>query len=426
MVDPRLFLRSLFDTAVASATPENCMSQWLPSRPAGRVVVVGAGKAAASMAKELEDHWEGPLEGSVIVPYGHEVACRWIDVVEASHPVPDAAAVDAAADILRSVSGLCADDTVVCLISGGGSSLLCLPAAGVSLAEKQAITSALLRSGAPIHEINCVRKKLSAIKGGKLAVASAPASVLTLIISDVAGNDVSIVASGPTVGDAGSSAEAIEIVDRYGLSVPDNVRAAIAGSTPVSVGDSDVRILATSDDALLATAALAASQDLTPYSLGDLTGDARLLAIEHANLALQIAAGEGPVEPPCVVISGGETTVNVRGDGRGGRNGEYALSIAIALDGHPSIHVMACDTDGIDGAGDNAGCYVSPDTLERAKIAGLDARAMLERNDSYDFFAATLDLVVTGPTRTNVNDFRAILITDKENPTCNNSPITTS
>jgi glycerate 2-kinase len=412
MVDPRLFLRSLFDTAVASATPEYCMSRWLPSRPAGRVVVVGAGKAAASMAKELEDHWQGPLEGSVIVPYGHGVTCRWIEVIEASHPVPDAAAVDAAANILRSVSSLRANDTVVCLISGGGSSLLCLPAADVSLDEKQDITSQLLGSGAAIHEINCVRKKLSAIKGGKLAAASMPASVITLVISDVPGNDISMVASGPTVGDAGSPAEAIEIIDRYGLSVPDNVRAVIAGSTPVSIDDGDVRILATSDDALLTAAALAASQDLTPYSLGDLTGDARLLAIEHADLALQIAAGEGPVEPPCVIISGGETTVNVRGDGRGGRNGEYALSMAIALNGHPSIHVMACDTDGIDGAGDNAGCYVSPDILERAKIAGLDARAMLESNSSYDFFAATLDLVVTGPTRTNVNDFRAILITD--------------
>jgi glycerate 2-kinase len=412
MFEPRPFLRALFDAAVTAATPANCMSPWLPPRPDGRVIVVGAGKAAAGMARELERRWDGPLEGQVVVPYGHGVACRWIEVIEASHPVPDEAGVAAAAEILDNVSSLSADDTVVCLISGGGSSLLCLPADGVSLAEKQVISSQLLKSGAAIHEINCVRKKLSAIKGGKLAAASAPAAVITLIISDVPGNDVSAVASGPTLSDTGSPSEALNILARYGISISDNVRAAIENNAPLIVDEGDVRILATSDDALLATAALATEHNITPFTLGDLTGDARSLAIEHAELALQIVAGFGPVEPPCVVLSGGETTVDVRGDGRGGRNGEYALSLAIALNGHPAVYAIACDTDGIDGSGDNAGSFVTPNSLRRAEAAGIDARKMLERNDSYEFFTQTLDLIVTGPTRTNVNDFRAILITD--------------
>lgn len=414
MFEPRQFLRSLFDTAVAAAAPENCMRAWVPAKPAGRVIVIGAGKAAASMAKELEEQWSGPLEGSVIVPYGHGADCRWVEVIEASHPVPDDAGIAAAAKILQSVSNLSADDTVVCLISGGGSSLLCLPAAGVSLNEKQDITSQLLNAGATIHEINCVRKKLSAIKGGKLAAACAPAKVVTLIISDVPGNDVSMVASGPTVADRSAPAEALEILDRYGVTASDSTRAVIKGSHPVLITDGDIRILATSDDAMLATAAVAVEHEITPYSLGDLTGDARLLGTEHAELALQIAAGKGPVEAPCVILSGGETTVEVRGDGRGGRNGEYALSLAIALNSHPRIHAIACDTDGIDGGGDNAGSLVTPNTLARASAAGVDAEDFLERNDSYVFFTTTLDLVVTGPTRTNVNDLRAIFIADKE------------
>ena len=411
MLEPRQFLRSLFDSAVASATPENCMRPWLPSKPDGRVIVVGAGKAAASMAQQLENEWPGPLEGQVIVPHGHGVNCRWVEVIEASHPVPDEAGVAAAARILESVSGLSSDDTVVCLISGGGSSLLCLPTIGVSLTEKKDITSQLLRSGAAIHEINCVRKKLSAIKGGKLAAACAPATVITLIISDVPGNDVSMVASGPTISDSSSPSEALAILDRYGVSTSESARTAVENSPSVTVADSDVRILATSDDALLAAAALAAGQEVTPYSLGDLSGDAAEMGRQHADLALQIAAGGGPVEPPCVVISGGETTVTVRGKGRGGRNGEYALALAIALDGHPSIYALACDSDGIDGGGDNAGSFIAPDTLQRAAMAGVNAADMLQQNDSYAFFAGTLDLIVTGPTRTNVNDFRAILIT---------------
>lgn len=410
MTCDRSFLRSLFDTAVASATPENCMGAWLPSRPPGRIVVVGAGKAAASMAQELEKRWSGPLEGQVVVPHDHGVACQWIEVVEASHPVPDDAGVAAAAGILRRVSDLARDDTVVCLLSGGGSALLCLPIDGVTLAEKQSVTRQLLRSGAAIHELNCVRKKLSAIKGGKLAAACAPAAVITLLISDVPGNDASMVASGPTIADTSSTSEALEILGRYNVSISTDARRAIENGLPVQLDDADVRILASSDDALLATAALALENQVTPYSLGDLAGDARQLAHEHADLALQIAAGDGPVDPPCVILSGGETTVDVRGNGRGGRNGEYALSLAIALNGHAAISALACDTDGIDGTGDNAGCFVTPDTLSRAAHNGVDPRAALQNNDSYRFFASLGDLISTGPTLTNVNDFRAILI----------------
>ncbi len=413
MTLPRAFLLELFDTAVAAAMPKNCMNKWLPMRPVGRVVVVGAGKAAASMALELEKHWAGPLEGIVIVPYGHGAPCRSIEVIEAAHPVPDDAGVAATRSVLERVSRLSASDSVVCLLSGGGSALLSLPAKGVTLTEKQAITSQLLRSGAAIHEINCVRKKLSAIKGGRLAAACAPAAVITLLISDVPGNDASIVASGPTIADTTSRADALSILTRFDIGISDSARAAIEASDVVKIDGSDVRILATSDDALLASAAFSEKQNITPYVLGDLNADATQLAEEHAELAIQIAAGFGPIAAPCVILSGGETIVDVRGDGRGGRNGEYALALAMALDGHASISAIACDTDGIDGAGDNAGCLVSPDTLARASVNDVNAHEMKDNNDSYNFFAAIDDLVFTGPTLTNVNDFRAIHISEK-------------
>ena len=425
MPDPLPILRSLFDAAVAVAEPANCMRPWMPSRPSGRVIVVGAGKAAASMAKVLEEEWAQPLEGRVIVPYGHGTDCQSIEVIEAAHPVPDDAGVAATAELVASISDLTAADSVICLISGGGSSLLCLPSAGVTLADKQSITSQLLRRGAAIHEINCIRKKLSAIKGGKLAAACAPAQVITLVISDVPGNDISTVASGPTVSDMSSTKEALEILQRFNVEISDSVRSAILNNGAVSIADEDVRILATSDDALLAASALAAEQGLTPYSLGDLSGDARALGKEHARLARQIAAGDGPVLPPCVILSGGETTVEVRGDGRGGRNGEYALSLALELHGEPSVAALACDTDGIDGSGDNAGCFVTPDSLQRAHAAGVDAQRMLEQSNSYEFFSRNLDLIVTGPTRTNVNDFRAILIANTKDLPCKTSPTTT-
>jgi hydroxypyruvate reductase len=377
MTDDTRLLRILFDAAVAAASPAACVPLWLEDKPAGNVIVVGAGKAAASMALVLEQQWAAPLAGLVIVPYGHSADCEHIEVVEAAHPVPDENGVAATRRILDMVSNLSADDTVVCLFSGGGSSLLCAPAPGITLQEKQAKTSELLRSGAAIHEINAARKELSAVKGGRLAAACAPANVITLIISDVPGNDPSVVASGPTVVDAAAAREC------------------------------DVRILATSDDALQAAALRAMELDITPYLLGDLAGDARELAEQHALLAIGIAEGRGPVEPPCVILSGGETTVQVSGNGRGGRNGEYGLALAIALHGHEGISALAADTDGIDGAGDNAGCLIHPDTLQRSAH---DALALQANNDSYAYFAALGDLVITGPTRTNVNDFRAILV----------------
>ena len=373
MIDDQSLLRVLFDAAVAAASPAACMPLWLEDRPTGRVIVVGAGKAAAI----IEQQWAPPLEGLVIVPDGHAAQCDDIEVVEASHPVPDERGVAATRRILDMVSGLDAEDTVVCLLSGGGSALLCAPAPGITLADKRAQTEELLRSGAPIHEINAARRQMSAVKGGKLAKACSPASVITLIISDVPGNDPSVVASGPTVVDAASAR------------------------------DSDVRILATSDDALQAAALRALELDITPHLLGDLAGDARDLAAEHARLAMDIAAGRGPVPPPCVILSGGETTVRVTGSGRGGRNGEYGLALALELNGCEGISAIACDTDGIDGTGDNAGCRIAPDTLQRFNG---DARALQANNDSYAFFAALDDLIVTGPTRTNVNDFRAILV----------------
>lgn len=399
--------------------PANCMSDWLPLRPSGKVVIVGAGKAAASMALELERHWQAPMQGTVIVPHAHGVACRYVDVLEASHPLPDETSVAATRALLERVGGLAPDDTVVCLLSGGGSSLLALPLAGVSLAEKHSIAARLLRSGAPIHEINAVRKKLSAIKGGKLALACAPARVLTLIISDVPGNDAAVVASGPTLADPASVDDAISILSRYGITVSAGVLEAMrAGDLPATRRiDSDVHILATNDDALQAAASAAIEAGVTPYILGDLRGDARALAEEQARLAIDIATLNGPLPPPAVILSGGEATVRVSGDGRGGRNGEYLLALALALNGHPAISALACDTDGIDGSGDNAGAFICPGTLEQAKARSVDARALQARNDSYRLFEATGNLIVTGPTRTNVNDFRAVLIGTQARPT---------
>ncbi len=410
MISPREFLEELFHSAVSATLPENCLPTWLPPKPKGRVIIIGAGKAAANMAMIIEKKWGDPLEGIVIVPYGYSESCKWVKVIEASHPMPDIAAVEATAKLINAVSFLKKSDTVICLISGGGSSLMCHPVDGVSLAEKQKITFSLLKSGAAIHEINCVRKKLSAIKGGKLANICKPASIITLIISDIPGNDISMVASGPTVTDASTGNEALEILDRYKIKISEEIRAIIKNSKPINVDKSDVRVLATSDDALIAASNFAIRHNIVPYSLGDLSGDARNLGIEHADLATQIKLGNGPVLPPCVIISGGETTVKVRGNGCGGRNGEYALSLALKLNGQTDIRALACDTDGIDGNGNNAGCFISPSTLLRAESLGINAEDLLNQNDSFNFFNTIDDLIITGPTKTNVNDFRAILI----------------
>ncbi len=408
----RELLLEMFRAAVAAASPATCVPPHLPPPPPGRTVVVGAGKAAAAMAEAVEAHWPGPLTGLVVTRYGHGVGpLPRIEVVEASHPVPDAAGQAAAARILAMVQGLTADDLVLCLISGGASSLLALPASGFDLAAKQAINRALLRSGASIHEMNCVRKHLSRIKGGRLAAAAAPARVVTLAISDVPGDDFSVIGSGPTVPDPTTVLDARAVLRRYGIEPP-----AALDETP-KPGDAAFSraqsvLIATPQAALEAAAAVARFACVTPIILGDaIEGEASEVARVMAGIARQCARYGQPATPPCVLISGGETTVTVRGQGRGGRNAEFLLGLAVALDGHARIHAIACDTDGIDGTEDNAGALLAPDTLARALALGLNPRHLLADNDGYGFFATLGDLVVTGPTRTNVNDFRAILVT---------------
>ena len=409
--DPRLLLRRLLDAALASAQPAQCLPPHLPEPPAGRTVVVGAGKAAATMAQAVEDHWDGPLEGLVVTRYGHRVPTERIEVVEAAHPVPDAGGREAAARILSLAEGLGKDDLALCLISGGGSALLTLPAPGIELADKQAMTGALLRSGAAIDEINCVRKHLSAIKGGRLGAACHPARVVSLLISDVAGDDPAVIGSGPTVPDPTTFADALAVLRKYGIDEPAALirhLASRAEETPKEgdprLAGAETRMVATPAMALAAAAEAARAAGYEPVVLGDaLKGEARALAREHARLARDAAPGT-------VLLSGGEATVTVTGAGRGGPNAEYALALALALDGAPGIFATACDTDGIDGTEDNAGALVTPDTLARAGEAGEDAAARLAANDAYGFFAGIGDLVMTGPTLTNVNDFRAILV----------------
>ncbi len=417
IAEPGLLLKEMFEAAVRQAAPATCVPPHLPPPPPGRTVVIGAGKAAAAMAQAVDAHWPAgrPLSGLVVTRYGHGVGgLARIAVVEASHPVPDAAGERAAADILAMVHGLGADDLVLCLISGGGSSLLALPAPGLTLADKQLVARALLRSGASIHEMNCVRKHLSAIKGGRLALAAAPARVVSLLVSDVPGDDPSVIASGPTVPDGTTLADARAVLARYGIHPSPAVAARLAdpaAETPKpddpAFARADTRIVATPQSSLEAAAAVAREAGVRPVMLGDaIEGEASLVAGDMARAALQAASGGDP----CVLISGGETTVTVRGQGRGGRNAEFLLALAVALDGHPAIHAIACDTDGIDGTEDNAGAWLAPDTLHRARALGRDARASLADNDGYGFFSALGDLIVTGPTRTNVNDFRAILV----------------
>jgi glycerate 2-kinase len=415
-VDPRGLLRAMFHAAVAAASPARCVPPHLPLRPGGRTVVVGAGKAAAAMAKAVEDVWDGPLQGLVVTRYGHAVSCRKIEVVEAAHPVPDAAGRAAAERILASVKGLSADDLVLCLISGGGSALLTLPAPGVTLEDKQAINKALLRSGATIGEMNCLRKHLSAIKGGRLAAAAAPARVVALLISDVPGDDPSVIASGPTVADPTTVDDARAVLVKYRIDAPpaiwDALSETVKPDDPRLARDETI-LVATPQMALENAAAVGRAAGVTPVILGNaIEGEARDVALVHAGIARQCAAHRQPAAPPSVLLSGGETTVTVRGTGRGGRNTEFLLALAIALDGRAGIHALAADTDGIDGTEDNAGALIGPDTLARAMAYGLDAKAHLGRNDGYSFFAPLGDLLVTGPTLTNVNDFRAILVAD--------------
>ena len=425
--DPRGFLRALFDCAVQRALPEHLLAAHLPAPPRGRTLVLGAGKAGGAMAAALDALWpaSAPLSGLVITRYGHvppayRVRPGRIEVVEASHPVPDAAGQAAAQRIVELTRGLSADDLVIALISGGGSALLSLPAPGLTLADKQAVNKALLASGAAIGEMNCVRKHLSAIKGGRLGALCAPAPVLTLAISDVPGDDPQVIASGPTVPDASTCADALAICRRHGITLPEAARLGLesgAFETP-KPGDPGfaghtLRLIATPMASLQAAAALARSAGLHAVVLSDeIEGESREVGKVHAALARSVALRGEPFARPCVILSGGETTVTVKGSGgRGGRASEFLLGCAIALQGQEGVHVLAADTDGIDGIEDNAGAIVTPTTLARAAALGLKADEMLARNDAYRFFEPLADLVVTGPTYTNVNDFRALLIT---------------
>ncbi len=408
----------MFEAAIASAQPELCLPRHLPEPPRGRLIIIGAGKASAEMARVVEAHWPGPLSGVVVTRYGYAAPCARIEIIEAAHPTPDEMSVEAARRILATVANLTPDDLVLCLISGGGSALMCLPGEGLTLADKQAVNKALLASGASITEMNCLRRHLSAIKGGRLAAACHPARVLTLAISDVPGDHLIDIASGPTVGDPTTCADALEIARRHGIDLPAPARALLESGRGESVKPDDprlagatTRLIATPYMALEAAAAVARRAGVTPIILGDrVEGEAREVARAFAGVALGARDHAAFGAAPCVLLSGGETTVTVRGDGRGGRNVEFLLSLAVALDGAAGIHALAGDTDGVDGAEDVAGALIAPDTLHRARAMGRKARDFLDRNDAHAFFAALGDQVVTGPTRTNVNDFRAILV----------------
>jgi hydroxypyruvate reductase len=424
--DPRGFLRGLFDIAVRRALPAQGIGAFLPPPPVGRTVVLGAGKAGGAMAAAVDALWpaDAPLSGLVVTRYEHvppdyEARPGRIEVVEAAHPVPDAAGLAAARRIQALAGGLTADDLVLFLVSGGGSALLSLPAEGITLDDKQAINRALLKSGAAIGEMNCVRKHLSAIKGGRLAALCAPARVVTLTISDVPGDDPAVIASGPTVPDATSCADALAILDRYGIELPDGVRAALQAGTLETPKPGDprfeghaVHLIATPQQSLEAAAEAARAAGLAAHVLSDeIEGESRVVGQVHAALARQVLRRGQPFARPCVILSGGETTVTVKAKGgRGGRASEFLLGAAIALQGEPGVHVLAADTDGIDGVEDNAGAIVTPDTLARGAALGLKAQARLDANDAYGFFAPLGDLVSTGPTYTNVNDFRAVLV----------------
>lgn len=414
-------LTRMFDAAIASAQPALCVPPHLPSREElgqGRLVVIGAGKASAAMARAVEDAWDGPLTGLVITRYGYNVPCERIEIVEAAHPVPDAAGLAAAQRLMAFVQGLSADDVVLCLISGGGSSLMPLPIDGLTLEHKQAVNRVLLASGATISEMNCVRRHLSAIKGGRLAAACHPARVITLLLSDVPGDHPVDIASGPTVADPTSCADALAIVERYRINLAPEVREVLTSGRGESVkpGDprlvrNEVRMIATPQMALEAAARVAEQAGYRAHILGDaIEGEARDVGKVLAAVALQVAERGQPFQAPCVLLSGGETTVTVRGEGRGGRNVECLLSLAATLGGHARIHALMGDTDGVDGLEEIAGAVAGPDTLARAWALNMPVLDYLANNDGHSYFGALGDAVITGPTLTNVNDFRAILI----------------
>jgi hydroxypyruvate reductase len=419
--DARALLRDLFDTALAAARPATCLAPYIDKLqpPKGRTVVIGAGKASAAMARAVEDRWPHPLEGLIVTRYGYGETCKRIEIVEAAHPVPDEKGRAAAGRLLEKVKGLTRDDLVLCLISGGASALITLPAPGLTLPDLQEMNRALLRSGANIGDMNTVRKHLSAIKGGRLAVAAQPARVLSWLISDVPNDDPGVIGSGPTVPDPTTFADALAVLARYRIDAPTAVRAHLeagaAGKIEETPKPGDPRLarvetilVATPKRSLEAAAALAKSRGVDVVMLGDnLEGEARVLGAEHATQALAIARRGNR---PTVILSGGETTVTVRGKGRGGRNVEYLLAEAIAANGKPGIWGLAADTDGVDGSEEIAGAIFTPDTLQRARDVGRSPQEMLDDNDGHAFFERLGDSLVTGPTRTNVNDFRATLI----------------
>lgn len=414
-IDPQTFLRALFDRAVEVADPMRSLARFLPEKPAGRVLVIGAGKASARMAEAVEAVW-GPCKGLVITRYGYGRPCRGVEIVEAAHPVPDAAGAKATTRMLALLEGLGEADFVLALISGGASALLCAPAVGVTLSEKQAVNAALLASGAPISAMNTVRKHLSRVKGGQLAAAAYPARMLALMISDVPGDDPAFIGSGPTVGDATTPADADEVLRRWSVPVPASVAGALRRSGVIPQGDARLSrvenvIYAAPAQSLAAAADKATAAGCEVRLLGDrLEGEAREVAAAQAATARQIKAGLTPGARPVLLLSGGELTVTRRGDGIGGPNAEFCLALALALEGAAGIHALACDTDGVDGAAEVAGAVIGPDTLAKAQAVGLEGKAALARNDAHSFFAAIGAQVVTGPTLTNVNDFRAVLI----------------
>jgi glycerate 2-kinase len=414
----RNLLRSMFDAGVAAAMPDQCVPQNLPTKPKGRTIVVGTGKASAAMAQVLEQSWNGPLSGLIVTRYGHAVSCKQIEIVEAAHPVPDDAGTTGARRMLEMVKGLTKDDLVIALISGGGSALLSLPAEGISAEEKRAVNRALLKSGAPISEMNCVRKHLSAIKGGRLAAAAHPARVVSLVISDVPGDDLAAVGSGPTVADPTTFTQARAIIAKYKIDAP----AAVIRHLDQAIDETpkpgdwrlagvETKLIASPQKSLEAAAAIARKAGITPLILGDsIEGEAREVGFVMASIALQSRRFGQPLPAPCVLISGGETTVTVRGNGAGGRNVEFLLALALKLDGAENIMALAADTDGVDGGREVAGAFITSETLARARAMGIDPWASLSNNDGHGFFEKLGDQIITGPTMTNVNDFRAVYI----------------
>ncbi|MBZ9707045.1 glycerate kinase [Mesorhizobium sp. ESP7-2] len=416
--DPKVFLTSIFNAAVAAADPERTIRDHLPARPRGRTIVIGAGKGSAQMAAALEKVWDGPIEGLVVTRYGYGAQCERIEIIEAAHPVPDAAGLEASRRLLEKVQGLTADDLVVALISGGGSALLPSPAAGLTLADEIAVNEALLASGAPIAAMNTIRKHLSTIKGGRLAAAAWPAKVVSLVVSDIPGDNPALVASGPTVPDTGSREDALASISAYGMNLPASVMAHIQSPAADAPDPDDqrfsrneVHLIASAGVSLEAAAVEARRQGIEAVILSDaIEGEAREVGGVHAAIAREVSTRSRPFQKPVLILSGGETTVTLRAKGKGGRNSEFLLAFAIGISGVEGIHALAADTDGIDGSEDNAGAFADGSTVSRMRAAGVDAKAMLAGNNAWTAFNAVGDLFVPGPTGTNVNDLRAILV----------------